>query len=102
MRKNSPELISDVLKNVVEGLSRTKEKGPTKILSSWASVAGRELARHTRPAQLKSGALLVFVDESAWFYEASLKKDELLRALNKKVGKEKIQMIQFRIGNIKK
>ena len=102
MRKNSPELISDVLKSVVEGLSQTKEKGPAKILSSWASVAGKELARHTRPAYLKNGALLVFVDESAWFYEASLKKDELIRALNKKMKKEKIQTIQFRIGSIKK
>ncbi len=102
MRKNPPELIGDVLKNVVDGLSRTKKKGPAKILSSWASVAGRELARHTRPAHLKNGALLVFVDESAWFYQASLKKDELLRALNKKIGKEKIQEIQFRIGNIKR
>lgn len=102
MRKNSPQLIGDVLKSVVEGLSRTKKNGPAKILSSWVSVAGKELARHTRPAQLKNGALLVFVNESAWFYEASLKKDELLRALNKKIGKEKIQTIQFRIGSIKK
>jgi len=99
MRKSTPEPISDVLKNVVERLSRTKERGISKIVSVWGACAGRRLCRHTRPANLKRGTLLVYVDESAWLYQANLQKEQLLEALQKRAG-AKVQNIQFRIGKV--
>ena len=99
MRKSAPQLIGNVLRDVVEKLSQAKKKD-AKIFSSWASCAGRELCRHAQPAGLRKGTLEVFVEDSAWFYQASLKKAELLRALQKKIGAEKIQKIRFRIGKI--
>ncbi len=102
MRKGSPQPIGDVLKNVVERLSQTKKEDVFEIVSAWTSVAGKSLSRHTKPARLTKATLLISVDESAWFYQANLQKDKLLKALQKKVGREKIQKIQFRIGNIKR
>ncbi len=102
MRKSSPQPIADVLKNVVEKLSQTKEKDSVKIFSVWPKVCGKEFARHTHSGDLKRGTLQVFVDESAWLYQANLQKEELLEALQKKIGKEKIQKIVFRIGNTKR
>ena len=101
MRKATPQLIGDVLKNVVERLSETKHKDIGKILSAWKSCVGKEFARHTRPASLKKGILQIFVDDSAWFYQANLQKDKLLKELQKKVGEKRIQQIQFRIGRIR-
>jgi len=101
MRKNPPQALSDVLKKVVEDLSQAKRKDIFTICSGWASVVGRELARHTRPAALKKGTLTVFVDDSAWFYQANLQKAEFLAALKKKVGKGKIQKILLRIGKVR-
>ena len=98
MRTGSPQLISDILKGVVEELSQAKKKGIAKVFAVWPRVAGRELSRHTRPARLQRGTLLINVDESAWLYQANLKKDVLLKALQKKIEREKIQQIQFRIG----
>ena len=98
MRKNSPQLIGNVLKDVVEKLSQAKKD--TKIFSSWASCAGKKLSRHSRPARLRQGTLEVFVEVSAWFYQANLQKEELLKGLQQKVGTEKIQKIRFRIGKI--
>ena len=100
MRKGTPQPISDVLKNVVGKLSQTKKKDVIKILSAWTAIAGRQLARHTRPVNLKKETLRVFVDDSAWFYQANLEKEELLKALKRKIGENKIQKIQFRIGKI--
>ena len=100
MRKGSPQPISDVLRDVVEKLSRAKKSELSKILSKWASCVGKELARHSRPARLKGGTLLVAVDDSAWFYQANLQKEGLLKALQKKIGAKKIQNIQFRIGKV--
>lgn len=98
MRRGTPQPIGDVLKNVVERLSQTKEKDIFEIISVWDSVAGKSLSRHTKPARLINATLLVNVDESAWLYQANLQKDKLLKALQRKVGKQKVQRIQFRIG----
>lgn len=100
-QKGVPESIGDVLKNVVEKLSQTKKKGIFEILSAWPALVGKEFSRHTRPASLKKGVLLVSVDESAWLYQANFQKEKLLKALKKKVGAEKIRKMQFRIGNIR-
>ena len=98
MRKGSPQSIGDVLQGVVEELHHTKRKEAAQIFSAWASCAGKEFIRHTRPAHLHKGALLVNVEDSAWFYQINLKKDKLLVALKKKLGQNKIKRIQFRIG----
>ena len=100
MRKAAAQPISDVLKNVVEGLTRAKKKEIFKIASAWPSVVGKKLSRHTRPAQLRKGTLLILVEDSAWFYQINLQKEELLGALKKKIGADKIQKMQFRIGKI--
>lgn len=100
MRKSSPQPISDVLKNVVERLARTKKKDILKIYSIWPEVVNKGLSHHTRPASLRRGTLLINVDESAWLYQANLQKEKLLEGLRKKIGKDKIQKIQFRIGQV--
>ncbi len=102
MRKGSAQTIGDVLKNVIGQLSQAKVKDIAKILSSWTAIVGKELARHTKPAGLRKGTLQVFVDDSCWFYQANLQKEQLLQALKKKIGEKKVQEIRFRIGNIKK
>ncbi|MBN3039052.1 MAG: DUF721 domain-containing protein [Candidatus Omnitrophica bacterium] len=96
--KATPESISDILKKVVEKLDPEKKNRAAKLLSAWRSVAGSELAQHTRPGGMKKNCLLVIVEDSAWFYQANLKKNKILQALQKKKGFEKIEKIHFRIG----
>ena len=101
MRKIEPQAIGDVLKKVVEDLGPVKKKDIFTICSSWGSIVGKELKGHTRPAALKQGTLTVFVDDSAWFYQANLQKEKFLAALKKKVGEKTIQKILLRIGKVR-
>lgn len=98
MRKSSPQLIGDVLRGVVEHLSQTKGKDSSKIFSAWTSSAGKRLSRHAKPVSLHKGTLQVFVDDSAWLYQANLEREKLLESLQEKMGAKKIQKIRFRIG----
>ena len=100
MRKNAAEPIGNVVKNVVEGLGHSKKSDAHKILSLWSGLVGRAMAQHSRPAGLARGRLLVNVDESAWLYQINLQKAKLLSAIQKKVGKQKVRELQFRIGKI--
>lgn len=98
MRRSTPQPISDVLKDVVEKLSQAKRGDVAKIFAVWGTCAGKQLARHTRPTQLRKGTLKVLVDDSAWFYQANLQRERLLQSLQRKMGAEKVQKIQFSIG----
>ena len=98
MRKGQPQLIGDVLKNVVEGLSQSKKKDIALISSRWSVFAGKKLAQKTRPVHLRRGTLLVNAFDSAWLYQATLEKEKILRRLQVRFGREKMQRIQFRIG----
>ena len=100
MRKGQPQLIGDVLKNVVEGLSQTKKKDIALASSRWPAFAGKKLAQKTRPVHLRRGTLLVNAFDSAWLYQATLEKEKILRRLQARLGREKILRIQFRIGKI--
>lgn len=99
-QRSTAEPIGNIVKNVVEKLSSSRKANTQKILTAWPSIAGKELTRHTRPASLKKGILKIFVDESAWIYQANLKKQILLKALKKKIGQEKVRDIYFRIGKV--
>lgn len=98
MRKSSPQLIEGVVKEVVEKLSRARHQDIHRIIAVWSEVAGRKLAQHTRPAQLRKKTLLVYVAESAWLYQANFYKEKLLADLKRKIGEGKVNNIQFRIG----
>jgi len=57
------------------------------------SLSARE-RKHVKCVALHSGVLTVNVDSSAWLYQFSLKKEDLLK-------KSGLKNIRFRIGEIK-
>ena len=76
--------------------------GPTsdEIGAVWKEVAGPKAFAHSRPASLRKKRLVVAVDGSAWLYELTLQKGDLLKGLKKHMGSDKIEQLQFRIGEI--
>lgn len=100
MRKGKPESIGSLLQGIVENISQVKKNDINTIAEEWKNIAGKEMFRHTKPVSLKQGNLLVIVDESAWFYQVSFMKNDLLTALKKKLEPNKIKNIYFRIGKI--
>jgi hypothetical protein len=56
------------------------------IRSGWAQIAGPELARRSRPGELRGGVLGVLVDNSAWLHEMTLRSSELLAGLKARYG----------------
>jgi predicted nucleic acid-binding Zn ribbon protein len=98
MRKSSPEPISDVLKKVIQKLDTSGRKKQAKLDSAWRVAAGDTIAKHTRVQGVKKQTLFVLVDDSAWFYEANLKKEKILKSLRRKKDFEKVEKISFRIG----
>lgn len=101
MKGNQPELIKEVITDIIQDLSSGKKFSQRQILEVWPEVAGKRIVQHTRPVMVRNGRLLINVDRSVWLYELTQKhKGRLLKRLQKKVGGDTLREIQFRIGEI--
>jgi predicted nucleic acid-binding Zn ribbon protein len=92
-----PESIKDVLDKIFPEIKTRKDRG---ILEIWGQIAGKQTARHTKPAAFKEGILVVNVDSAIWLYELNLRKPILLQRLKKDGLRQPLKELRFRIGTI--
>ena len=69
-------------------------------MRAWQDAIDRDAAMHTKPVAIKKNILTIEVDSSAWLYVLNLKKKSILASMQKQAGKDKIEDIRFRIGEI--
>jgi predicted nucleic acid-binding Zn ribbon protein len=84
------------------GLSERLEPASTlaAIQRHWQTAAGPAIAAHSRPSRERSGVLEVTCDEAVWATEIELLGPQLVAALNAALGREAIQALRSRTGNI--
>jgi hypothetical protein len=79
-----PLRVRDLLVAAVPGLrDRMLEE---TIRSGWADIAGPEIARRSRPGELRAGVLTVHVDNSPWLQEVTLRSTEILARIKARHG----------------
>ena len=96
-RKAKPESIAEVIETVFKKLEKGKKA--SRAQTAWRQAAGKEISGHSRVVAIKKNTLVVAIRDSAWFYQANLKKEAILNALRKKKDFENITKISFRIGS---
>jgi predicted nucleic acid-binding Zn ribbon protein len=98
MNKTHPQAIKDVVSTILEGLKSREPQYKMGLLQEWRRAVRGNIAKHTKPVAWRGTRLIVNVDSSSYLYELSLRKEKILSRLKKYLGKEKINEIQFRIG----
>ncbi len=93
--------IENIVKDVIKDLSGRGRVSEEEVSGAWRAAAGEKAARHTKPISIKRSVLTVNVDASGWLYELTIKKKELLKALESKIRGKTLKGIRFRIGEIK-
>ena len=74
-----PLRVRDLLVAAVPGLrDRMLEE---TIRKDWADIAGPEIARRSRPGELRAGVLTILVDNSPWLQEIMLRSSEILAGI---------------------
>ncbi|MCK4463699.1 MAG: DUF721 domain-containing protein, partial [Candidatus Omnitrophica bacterium] len=74
------------LKNAIKNIIGKLEKGAkedSELISIWEKVVGKNASKHTKLRSLKSGRLVVSVSDSSRLYELTLKRQELIKAINR-------------------
>jgi predicted nucleic acid-binding Zn ribbon protein len=98
--KNKPEGIGFVIESVIKKLDTKSHGLKNKILSAWQNTNEEKALAHTRPVAIKRKVLVIEVDSSTWIYALSLKKKAILAEMKRLLGKDKIEDIRFRMGEI--
>ena len=94
------ELLKDRLNLILEGLKKNnKFLQQEEVFDLLKNAVSRKEFKHLKPIWFRDGILRVNVDSSAWLYQFSLKKDQILKSINDKSAI--VKDINFRIGDIK-
>ncbi|MDO8602476.1 MAG: DUF721 domain-containing protein [Candidatus Omnitrophota bacterium] len=99
-KETKPEDIGGVLNQVIKKLDAKTHGQREDVAKAWWGAIEPGAVSHTKPVAIKKNILTIEVDSSTWLYVLSLKKKSILAAMQKTVGKEKIEDIRFRIGEI--
>jgi hypothetical protein len=68
------------------------------VRRDWADVVGSEIARRAAPGDLRAGTLTVFVDNSPWLQELTLREAELLGRLQARHGRDSVKALSLALG----
>lgn len=90
--------ISEVIQNVFARLEGSTNPSSESMESFWKELVGENGFKHSRPTAIRNKVLSIRVDNSAWMQELSMRKRDILKGLKRKLGKDRISEIHFRIG----
>ncbi len=97
-RSSSPAPVGHVLAAVVPHLAERLLE--CRIRGEWRQLMGPEIARRSRPGELRNGALEIVTDNSPWLQELALREAELLRRLTDAYGAAVVRALRFSFGTL--
>jgi hypothetical protein len=90
------ERVGAILKPLLTRLSLEDKITLSRLRREWSQVFGDPLSRHTGPAEIDKGTLVIAVDTPVWLQQLKFFRQEMLEKLNG-YG---IRDIRFRLGRV--
>lgn len=66
-----------------------------KAINIWNEIVGEKVAKNTEPERVEHGVIIVKVSSPTWRQELYFQKNEIIKKLNYKIGKNVIRDIRF-------
>ncbi|MBI4436720.1 MAG: DUF721 domain-containing protein [Candidatus Omnitrophica bacterium] len=82
------------------GQFRRRASQQKDLVTLWERTIGAKRGAHTKVSALEGGVLTVWVDNSSFLYELSLKKEEIFKKLKRHLKTEDLKEIRFQLGRI--
>jgi predicted nucleic acid-binding Zn ribbon protein len=91
--------VGDALKQLAPKLGLANRLREQEVLNAWSAIVGEFFARHSHPAKLWEGTVIVHVVQPTILYELDRKwKPLVLRKLRERFGSRTIKDVRFRLG----
>lgn len=95
------ESLKDLLPAVLKLFQTPETRKKSKLIDSWAAIAGPKIGPHTKPF-LKDTELIVWVDQSALAFEIKQKHSpSLLKRAQGVMGEEAVKTIRIKVGQLR-
>lgn len=78
-----PQLISDVLKNLIQDREWQSGIAEGNLFANWENIVGSEISEHTEPIAILEGVLTIRASSTAWATQLNLIENDLLATLQK-------------------
>ena len=97
MRKSQTLPLSDILRYCVQGNTKLEDGlDNAKIKTIWANVTNEHIAKLTKNISVSNKTLTITVNSSIVRNEILLIKSELIKRINKELGRDFISQIVLR------
>ena len=96
MRRSETQNISEVIRQLLKEQGLEGKLAENRLLNSWEEVLGKLASRHTQSLYIKDRVLYVSLRSSVVRNEIMMIRDELIKRLNEKAGREIIDKIVIR------
>jgi predicted nucleic acid-binding Zn ribbon protein len=81
LNPTDPQLISDVLKNLIQDREWQSGIAEGNLFANWESIVGAEIAEHTEPIAILEGVLTIRTSSTAWATQLNLISSDVLASL---------------------
>ena len=97
-KKRKPESLGNVVGNFLRDSKLQDRVDQASVVPEWELLVGKQIARVTKPISVTAdGTLFIAVKTNAWMTELSLMEPQILRALNAKVGRQRVRKIRLQL-----
>lgn len=96
MSKHNEHSLKDAIQLLLKTYKLDDRLAEKRLISSWESVMGSMIAKHTTDIYIKHQQLFVTLDSAALRNELSLAKSKIVKMLNDEVGKSVINEVILR------
>lgn len=102
-KEGGPKSLGEALSELIALRGLARARGDADLLKAWIDVAGREVAKQSRPLSLQRGTLVVAVSQAGLLAElAGFHKQKLLQEFKLKYAKMNVKNLKFRLdGEVK-
>ena len=92
------------LKDIIAALFKSQDlpfnPEDAKIWEAWDEAVGPMIAEHAHPSWIRNGRLRVDVSDPIWMQELEFAGNSIMEKLNRRLGRDAVQRIEFRLGSV--
>jgi predicted nucleic acid-binding Zn ribbon protein len=92
-----PRPVTESLDRLTRDLGGPDAAALAALFSNWPDIVGPSVAAHARPLSLRSGTLVIGVDQPAWRTQLTYLQAELLQRIDEVAGPGSVRAIEVRV-----
>lgn len=96
MRRSLTLNISEIISSLLKDQGLEEKLYENRLMNSWETVLGKMISKYTRSMYIKDRVLFVNLTSPVVKNEVMMIRDELVKRLNEKAGKNVIDKIVLR------